>query len=143
MTYADSSFIVSLYVQDQQAAAAHRCLARHAKTLVLTSFSRAESQHAIRMAAFRKLITVGEMTQALIHFERAEEQGDFQFRLSEPGELFQRAAQLSNRHAAEHGVRFLDMLHVASAQLLKANKFLTFDLRQRKFAATLGLDVKF
>jgi predicted nucleic acid-binding protein len=52
------------------------------------------------------------------------------------------ASQLSNRHALEIGVRYLDMLHVASAVLLKADRFLTFDLRQRRLAKAVGLDVK-
>jgi len=94
------------------------------------------------MLAFRKLITIGEMTQGLIHLDRAQDDGDYEMRVIEPGELFEKASQLSNRHALEYGVRFLDMLHVASAQMIKAKRFVTFDHRQRKFAAALGLDVK-
>jgi len=142
VTYADSSFLVSLYLEDQHTAAARRCLAAHGKTLILTSFAKAETQHAIRLIAFRKLITLGEMTQALIHLERAQDEGDFELRLNEPSELFQRVSQLSNRHALEHGVRFPDLLHIASAQLVKAKRFLTFDNRQQKLAETLGFNVK-
>ena len=142
MTYADSSFLVSLYIQDAHTESAQKYLAVHSNSLILTSFSKTETQHAIRTLAFRKLITVGEMTQGLIHLERAQDEGVYELRLSEPEELFQKASQLSNRHALEYGVRYLDMLHVASALLLNAKRFLTFDLRQRKFAKALGLDVK-
>ena len=142
MTYADSSFLVSSFIQDSHTESAHNYLASNSRPLILTSFSKTETQHAIRMLAFRKLITIGEMTQGLIHMERAQDEEVYELRLIEPGELFQAASQLSNRHALNYGVRFLDMLHIASAQLAQAKRFLTFDLRQRKFAAALGLDVK-
>jgi predicted nucleic acid-binding protein len=142
VTYADSSFLVSSYVQDSHTESAKKFLALNAIPLILTSFSKTETQHAIRMLAFRKLITIGEMTQGLMHLDLAQDDGVYELRLIEPGELFQKASQLSHRHALEYGVRFLDMLHVASAQIANAKRFLTFDLRQRKFAAALGLDVK-
>ena len=109
--------------------------------LLLTRFQ-FEAEHAVRCLAFRKLITIGEMTQGLIHFERGQTEGVFEFRKIESDDLFRKAAQLSNRHAVKHGVRYLDMLHVASALLANATRFLTFDLRQRKFAQAVGLDVK-
>lgn len=82
------------------------------------------------------------MTQGLIHLERAQEEGVYELRLNEPGELFQASARLSNRHALEIGVRYLDVLHVASALLANARRFLTFDARQGKLAKAAGLDVK-
>ena len=142
MTYADSSFLVSSHIQDSHTESAKRFLALNSIPLLLTSFSKTETQHAIRMLAFRKLVTIGEMTQGLFHLDRAQDDGVYDLRPIEPGELFAKASQLSNRHALEHGVRFLDMLHVASALLANSQRFLTFDLRQRKFAASLGLDVK-
>lgn len=142
MTYADSSFLVSSHIQDSHTETAKKYLALNSTPLILTSFSKTETQHAIRMLAFRKLITIGEMTQGLLHLERAQDDRVYEMRWIETGDLFQIASQLSNRHALEYGVRFLDMLHLASAQLIKAKRFLTFDLRQRKFAAALGLDVK-
>ena len=142
MTYADSSFLVSLYIQDSNTEAANKHLSVARSYLLLTNFSKFEAEHAVRCLAFRKLITIGEMTQGLIHFERGQTEGVFEFRKIESDDLFRKAAQLSNRHAVEHGVRYLDMLHVASALLANATRFLTFDLRQRKFAQAVGLDVK-
>ena len=142
MTYADSSFLVSLYIQDSHTETAKKFLAANPHSLILTSFSKTETQHAIRTLAFRKSITVGEMTQGLIHLERAQEEGVYELRLNEPGELFQTADRLSNRHALELGVRYLDMLHVASALLANARRFLTFDARQGKLAKAAGLEVK-
>ena len=92
--------------------------------------------------AFRKRITIGEMTQGLLYFERDLEKGIYQLIALENGNLFQRASQLSHRYAQEFGVRYLDMLHVASALLVGATRFLTFDARQGKLAKAVGLQVK-
>jgi predicted nucleic acid-binding protein len=142
VTYADSSFLVSLYVQDSHTVEAGKFLASHSFSVLLTNFSRSETQYAIRTLAFRKMITIGEMTQGLIHFERAQTEGIFDLRLAMQDELFESAARLSNRYGLEFGVRYLDMLHIASALLLNARRFLTFDARQAKLAKTVGLNIK-
>ena len=142
MTYADSSFLVSLCVQDSHTQNARRFLAANSNAVILTAFSKSETQHAVRTLAFRKLITIGEMTQGLMHFERAQAEGVYELRLSEPGELFQTASRLSSRYALEFGVRYLDMLHIASALLANAKRFLTFDASQTKLARAVGLKVK-
>jgi len=142
VTYADSSFLVSLYIQDSHTVEARKFLASHSFSLLLTNFSRSETQHAIRTLAFRKMITIGEMTQGLIHFQRAQDEDVYELRTGMPNDLFENTAQLSNRHALEFGVRYLDMLHIASALHFKAKRFLTFDGRQAKLAKAVGLQVK-
>lgn len=142
MTYADSSFLVSLYIQDAHTETARKYLERAQSYLLLTDFSKSEAEHAIRTLAFRKLITIGEMTQGLIHLERGHAEGGYELRICESNELFRKASQLSNRHALQYGVRYLDMLHVAAALLANAKRFLTFDSRQGKLAKAVGLEVK-
>jgi predicted nucleic acid-binding protein len=48
---------------------------------------------------------------------------------------------LSLRHSAKFGTRTLDLLHVASALILKPEVFYTFDERQRKLARAQQLRV--
>lgn len=50
-----------------------------------------------------------------------------------------RAAELSRQHTPVLGTRGADVLHVACALELKRSHFLTFDDRQRKLAAAVGL----
>jgi predicted nucleic acid-binding protein len=57
-------------------------------------------------------------------------------------DLFGKASQLSRRYALTHGVRFLDLLHIASALVVKSRQFLTFDARQGRLARAAGLDVR-
>ena len=57
-------------------------------------------------------------------------------------ELHKKARQLSDRHTPTLGARSLDLLHIATALVLEAKEFFSFDDRQRKAAASEGLKVK-
>lgn len=49
------------------------------------------------------------------------------------------ATDLARTHIARLGTRTLDSLHVAAALELKAERFWTFDDRQKKLAKAVGL----
>jgi len=57
-------------------------------------------------------------------------------------DVFRRADELSEKHAAKEGQRTIDLLHVALALESGAKTFLSFDVRQRKLAKAAGLKVK-
>ncbi len=140
--YADSSYLVSLYADEQNSDTARSFIAKSAHPICLTDFSRSETQHALRLMAFRKLIAPDELIQCLLLFD--EDQGSGIYRPLAIGneQLFQKTSALSNRHALALGVRFLDVVHVAAASLAKADLFLTCDTRQAKLARAVGLHVK-
>lgn len=50
-----------------------------------------------------------------------------------------KALELSEQYASKYLTRALDVLHVASALLLKTTEFASFDLRQRNLASAVGL----
>jgi len=56
--------------------------------------------------------------------------------------VFMLARRLSRRHTAKVGTRSLDIIHVASALLLRPEVFYSFDERQRRLAETEGLTVR-
>jgi predicted nucleic acid-binding protein len=55
-------------------------------------------------------------------------------------DVFRRASKLACEHSSEIGCRSLDLLHVASALVLEATTFLTFDDRQALLARVTGLE---
>ena len=140
--YADSSFLVSLYLDEAHSARAKAYASGSAHPICLTYFSKAETEHALRMFAFRKEIALDEMTQCLLLFEEDQGTGIYRLLIFSSEELFNKASQLSKRHGLSFGVRFLDLVHVAAAVLAKAEIFLTFDARQAKLAQAVGLKVK-
>jgi predicted nucleic acid-binding protein len=142
VAYPDTSFLVSLYANDDHGVIANNYLAKNQKPLVLTPFSKSETQHALRLLVFRKEATESILTRHLLTLERDQTEGFLEMASLDFGDVVLHTSQLSHRHAAEFGVGYLDFVHVTSALLIKAQRFLTFDLRQRKLAKALGLDVK-
>jgi len=59
--------------------------------------------------------------------------------VGQPELMFVVAADLVRTHIAKLGTRTLDSLHVAAALELKAERFWTFDDRQKKLAKAVGL----
>ena len=57
------------------------------------------------------------------------------------GRLWRYAEKLVETHTALTGVRSLDILHLASALMLGASDFVTFDKRQAALAGRVGLRV--
>lgn len=57
-------------------------------------------------------------------------------------DLEHQAEELALRHTARHGFRTYDLLHVASALILKCDTFWSFDLKASKLAALEGLKVR-
>ena len=53
--------------------------------------------------------------------------------------MFEKAKQITQRRTRILGVRTLDLLHVASAVVLQADTFYSFDNDQRKLARAEGL----
>ena len=135
--YADTSFFVSLYLTDRHTAEVERQL-RSRPSLWMTSLHVAEWTHAIEQHVFRKAITRSEADRLMQRFQEHRTQNLWR-EAPLPDRAFEVCAELAYRHAARLGVRTLDTLHVASALELKAEHFWTFDDRQAKLAASVGL----
>ena len=136
-TYADTSFLVSLYIPDAHSAEAERRMA--ASPIVwLTPFHVAEWTHAIEQQVFRRAASQKEADASHERFRQHRENGLW-LEVAMPESAFDLCAQLGRRHGAKLGLRTLDTLHVASALELKAERFWTFDERQKKLARLVGL----
>ena len=137
--YPDTSFLFSLYVIDANTPAARSVARKLRPAFVLTVLHELELENAIELAVFRGHISAPEA--------RAARQ-DFEFDLNRwplrplPVDAFARAVTLARRHTARNGTRSLGILHVASAICLRAETFLTFDVRQRCLARAEGLRVR-
>jgi len=137
--YADTSFLVSLYVQDAGSGRAHAWLAKNPVALPLTEFGRAELRNAIARLAFTGAITAHQHTAAWQMVEADLSQGRLLAVSPSWAGLFARAELLVAEHTAHLGTRTLDVLHVACAQSLGARDFVSFDSRQNSLARAAGL----
>ena len=104
----------------------------------LTPLHVAEWTHAIEQHVFRKLVSRSEADRLHERFQQHRESGLW-VEVALPEAAFDVCAQLGRLHGAKLGLRTLDTLHVASALELKAERFWTFDERQKKLAQAVGL----
>jgi len=136
--YADTSFLVSLYLPDVHSPAAWAAM-KSRPQLCLTPLHELELVNAIQLAVFRKLISRTQAKSALRDFE-LDRSGVFEL-TPMPLESYARAEQLARRHTSIFGTRSLDILQVATALILKPDVFFTFDDRQRRLAKVERLRV--
>ncbi len=135
--YADTSFFISLYLTDRHTSEVERLLESR-PSLWITPLHAAEWTHAVQQHVFRKAISGSEADRLIQRFQEHRAQHVWR-EASLPDHALEVCAQLAQRYAARIGVRTLDTLHVASALELKAVQFWTFDERQAKLAAAVGL----
>jgi predicted nucleic acid-binding protein len=140
--YADSSFLISLTVEDGNTEDARRFMTRHPGPLPFNPLHRLEVRNGLRIRVHRDEIDTVRRAAALRQIEEDLEDGVLVHQAIPWTEAMRKAEQLSADHAERIGSRTADTLHVAAALLAGARQFLSFDKRQRQLAKAGGLDVK-
>ena len=135
--YADTSFLVSLYVTDLHSAEA-RSRVQSAPPLWFTPLHGAEWSHAIAQHVFRGKMNSANVGDVYLLLERDQASGLWMQAVL-PERAFDVCSDLARRYGPKLGMRTLDSLHVACALEFKAEKFWTFDERQAKLAKAAGL----
>jgi hypothetical protein len=113
------------------------------RALTLTALSEYELGNALRFAEFRKGIEQGEAALFWAQFEADRASGRIQVKVCNLADVIDEAKRLSVTHTLTGGHRGFDILHVATALILKAQRHLTFDGNQKKLAEAEGLVVPF
>jgi predicted nucleic acid-binding protein len=140
-SYADTSFLVSLYGRDVNSRAAISLLQKNRPVFLITPFGETEFTSVVFAITARPGGWTVSTAQTLEEdFLRDIQTGVWQLE-DFPPETWARARELSRRHAPALGCRALDALHVASALTLAADDFYTFDHDQAKLARAVGLRV--
>lgn len=140
ITFADSSFLFSLYAQDANSANAAVRVRSAVLPLLSTDLGELEIANGAALRLFRKELRPVEAKSVLELFRKDIESGVVRI-IPLPSSAYQQAVKIAARHTPALGTRTLDVLQVVSALALKADTFLTFDQRQAKLASVLGLRV--
>jgi predicted nucleic acid-binding protein len=138
--YADSSFLLSPYVQDSHKAEFLKRIATR-PAVWLTPLNRAEIANGIFLHIFYKTLKADAAANAWSEFQHDVRAGVW-IPVELPSNTWMRCTELARRYSPSLGVRTLDSLHVACALELRAKKFWTFDERQAKLAEAVGLDTR-
>jgi predicted nucleic acid-binding protein len=134
----DSSLLVSLYINDSNSASAAERMCTPA-VVWLSPLNCSELAHAIQRYVFRRRLTDFEARRAWTQFEGDCAKGAWEL-IGFPDSVWRASIDLARRHGPTLGIRTLDSLHVACALELRAERFWTFDERQRQLAEAAGLD---
>jgi predicted nucleic acid-binding protein len=140
---ADTSFLFSLYGDDDHTDRAVSWMKKQKTPLTLSSLNEYELGNALRFAEFRKSIAKGAAALYWAHFETDKASDRLIVRVCNLAEVIDEAKRLSATHTLTQGHRGFDILHMASALHMQATHFLTFDTNQKKLAETEGLIVPF
>ena len=141
-TYADSSFLVAVYLINIHSAKAAEMVQRMGQPLSFTVLNRLELRNAIHLSVFRKEIDVAKCMAAFKQIEEDIQEGRLIWVSIVWADVYREAERLADAHSATLGTRSLDILHVAAARTLGATEFLTFDRRQAELAKSKGFTVR-
>lgn len=136
--YADTSVLVSLYVRDSHLPAARELMKSNPRVF-FTPFHLAECFHAVAQQAFQRRISIDQAESAQRDLETDLNTGVW-LEVPMPESAFLVCTDLARSQGPKFGMRTLDSLHVACALELKAERFWTFDERQKKLAKAQGLN---
>src|SRR5579871_4516691 len=143
VTYADTSFLVPIYVPQTDSKRALAFMQRQTAPLPFTPFHRQELRNAVRLCVFRKEITAIACREALREAESDLENGILARAAIAWTNALQKVEELGEAYTESVGIHSLDLFHLACAIQLRADVFLTFDLRQRELAKMIGFEVEF
>jgi predicted nucleic acid-binding protein len=139
--YVDTSVIVKLYFKEAYSRDTSNWLKANDEAIPLTSFHELELINAIQLKKFRNEITPDQTRLIISRLEEHEMSGIYYRPQLDWSAIFIQAIDLSKKHSAIIGSRSLDILHVASALSINADRFLTFDERQIRLAELAGLKI--
>lgn len=137
----DTSFLFSLYGNDIHTVEAVDWCIRNSHAISISSLNHFELINALRFAEFRKTLKCGGamLCEQLFNNAICEERiVEITINLSQ---ILTEASRLSHVHTLTGGHRGFDILLVASAKIIGATHFLTFDANQKRLAEAEGLIV--
>lgn len=140
-TYYDTSFLLPLYLKQEWSEIVSKIVADRASALPITAFGRFELRNALRMCVFLGKVRAKTMEKALKVVEADEAAGVLRLMAIDWATMLVQAEKLSASFTRKDGHRALDILHVAAAVSIGSSDFGSFDIKQRKLAATAGLTV--
>jgi predicted nucleic acid-binding protein len=139
--YLDSSVIVKLYVLEEHSSAVSKYVRALNHPLPFTHLHYLETRNGLRLKVFRKEADAKSAAASMGLLDDDLKSGVLVRPELHWIDVFRRADELSEAFSKKFGSRSLDLLHIASALLLAAEEFVTFDDRQNATARMAGLKV--
>ena len=140
-TYLDSSAIVKLYAPEAHSTKVTAYTQSLPHPIFCSHLHDLEIRNGLRLKIFRREVTAKSIDATLQLMDEDLRTGVLVRPELDWFDVFRRAETVSKEHSSAMGVRSLDLLHIASALILHAVDFLTFDDRQLAAAKKTGLRI--
>jgi predicted nucleic acid-binding protein len=139
MVYVDTSVMVKLYIKEAYSQEASAWIKGNDEAIPKTILHELEFTNAIKLKRFRNEMTSSEAEIVLGRFSQHETDGIFYRQAINWSDAFTCSLTLSKNHTETIGSRSLDLIHVALALSMGAERFFTFDEKQSQLASAAGL----
>lgn len=142
--FADSSFLFALYAPNERLDKATQLFDEAEEQLIVSPLVVFEFRQAIWFHVFRlnrgDVVGFPQQTaeNALAAFESDLNAGRFALVDADLHLTLQEAGRITDSYTARHGVRSMDILHLAAARQIGCDEFLTCDQLQRYIADLEG-----
>lgn len=142
MIYCDTSFLAALYLPEEVFEPRARAIsANFERSIPYPWLLELELSNAVYRGLGRNLYDKRTCTAILGQISADKNTGILSVWSIDSTALFKGAMELSKRFTAAHQCRTLDILHIAAALEFRAETIASFDQRQRKLAASAGLNL--
>ncbi len=142
MLYIDTSVIVKLYIKEKFSFEASNWIRKNNEAILLTGFHELEFTNAVYLKRFRSEITSEQANLIFSKFHEHQRDGIYYRAQIDWPETITMAIDLARNHTKNIGSRSLDVIHIAAALAVNANRFLTLDERQEAVARAAGLKIE-
>ena len=139
MIYLDTGCFVKLYYPEIDSAKVIALV--QGQPICYTPLHELEFVNALELKVFHQSAVASQVTAARALVGVDLKAGVLVSASIDWGDTFRQAAKLAEQHTGLLGCRSLDVLHCAAAKILGVKDFISTDVRQKKLAAAMGLNL--
>ena len=139
--YIDSSVLVKLYYPEPESKQFAKWITKQKQPILFTQFHELEMTNVFALKVFRNEISKESFNDLRDILEKDKAAGILDVVNPDWSDVLLESLKISKRSSPVIGARFLDIIHVASADILNCDTFLTNDKRQSAAAHAIGLDI--
>lgn len=140
MIYLDTSAFIKLYLHEEGSAEVHELVTAQHDPLPAWNVLELELYNTLRFKIFLAEMSAEEIDRLIATYLDRKRAGQYYTPYLDPITLHEMALQMTARTPVI-GCRSLDILHVAAARSIQAERFITADRRQATLAESEGLRV--
>ncbi len=139
--YIDSSVLVKLYYPEPESKVLAEWITKQKQPILFTQFHELEMTNTFALKAFRNEISEESFNDLRDILEKDKAAGILDVVNPDWSDVLLESLRISKRSSPVIGTRSLDIIHIASADILNCDTFLTNDKRQLSAALAIGLNV--